>query len=55
MPDDYTQAMLMSDVMDTVQETLPAIVAVALFLATVNFLFGMLYFALDYLARKPFR
>lgn len=55
MPDDYTTSELMADVMATVQETLPAVVKVALFLAVVNFLFGMLYFALDYLSRKPFR
>lgn len=55
MAADYTTAMLMHDVMTTVQESLPPIVSVALFLATVNFAFGMLYFALTYLTRKPFR
>lgn len=55
MPEDYTTAMLMSDLMDTVQANLPPIVKVALFLAMVNFLFGMLYYALNFLSTKPFK
>lgn len=55
MQNDYTTAQLMADVVSSVQQTAPAIVKVALFLAMVNFLFGMLYFALEFLIRKPFR
>jgi len=51
----YTTAQLMSDVMATINANIAPIVTVALFLATVNFAFGMLYFALEFLIKKPFK
>lgn len=51
----YTQAQLMEDIMATLEATIPNVVQVALLLAVVNFVFGMLYFALTFLIRKPFK
>lgn len=55
MPQDYTQAQLMSDVMDVVATNTPAIVQVALYLAVINFTFNLLFWTLNYLIKKPFR
>lgn len=54
MPDDYTTSMLMADVMETVQDNIGPVIQVALFLAAVNFVFGMLYWALQFVLKAPF-
>lgn len=51
----YTQAQLMADIMATVQANAPNVVQVALMLAVVNFVFGMIYWALSFLIKSPFR
>lgn len=55
MDPSYPTSQLMADVMATIEVNMPPIVTVALYLAAINFAFGMLYFALTYLARKPFK
>lgn len=55
MPQDYTQAQLMQDVMEVVETNAPAIVQIALYLAVINFTFNLLFWTLNYLARKPFK
>lgn len=47
MPPDYTTAMLMQDVMNTVETNLPPIIQVALYLAVVNFILGLVFYVLQ--------
>lgn len=40
MNPDYTQAMLMSDIMATVQDNAPVVIYAAIFVGVVNFIIG---------------
>lgn len=51
MNPDYTTAQLMSDVMATVQDNAPPIIAVAIFLACVNFVIGWFMHSLSVIAK----
>ena len=55
MPQDYTQAMLMADVMAVVKENMPVIVAVAIFLGVVNFIIGWFMYSINALNRESFK
>jgi len=55
MPQDYTQAMLMHDVMAVVTQNSPSIVMVALLLGSVNFVVGWFMYSVFSITRESFK
>lgn len=51
----YTQAQLMADIMQLLQDTMPNVITVIIFLAAVNFAFNLAIWAINYLVNSPFK
>lgn len=55
MNPNYTTAQMISDIMATIQDNAPPIVASAIVLATANFIIAWFLYSLSLLTRESFR
>jgi len=51
MNENYTQAMLMSDIMSTIQANAEVVIYAAIFIACVNFVIGWFMYGLEKIAK----
>lgn len=55
MPEDYTQAMLMHDIMAVVTENAPVIIYAAIFVGVVNFVISWFMYSVFSMTRESFK